>query len=126
MWCSRLCEFNSHKVLEIVQCSGQICIALGQNDRVVPAGWLTGEFCILSDYSVSGSIHSSSMKFIIKLFPEITNKSAPVRKQLVKQLRRNIRTVCRSVDDSLEVTGKWDMIEVETSLSEPADIATPG
>lgn len=64
------------------------------------------------------------MKFIIKLFPEITIKSAPVRKQLVKQLRRNIRTVCRSVDDSLEVTGKWDMIEVETALTDPADIAT--
>ncbi|MTI13600.1 tRNA uracil 4-sulfurtransferase ThiI [Sansalvadorimonas verongulae] len=64
------------------------------------------------------------MKFIIKLFPEITIKSAPVRKQLVKQLRRNIRTVCRSVDESLEVTGKWDMIEAESSLTDPADIAT--
>ncbi|WP_281647817.1 tRNA uracil 4-sulfurtransferase ThiI [Parendozoicomonas sp. Alg238-R29] len=64
------------------------------------------------------------MKFIIKLFPEITIKSAPVRKQLVKQLRRNIRTVCRPLDDTLEVTGKWDMVEVETSLAEPADIAT--
>ena len=63
------------------------------------------------------------MKFIIKLFPEITIKSAPVRKQLVKQLRRNIRTVCRSLDESLEVTGKWDMVEVETSLTDAADIA---
>ncbi len=64
------------------------------------------------------------MKFIIKLFPEITIKSAPVRKQLVRQLRRNIRTVCRSVDETLEVVGKWDMVEVETSVTDPADIAS--
>ncbi len=63
------------------------------------------------------------MKFIIKLFPEITIKSSPVRKQLVKQLRRNIRTVCRSLDEAIEVTGKWDMIEVESSSNEQTDIA---
>ncbi len=64
------------------------------------------------------------MKFVIKLFPEITIKSAPVRKQLVKQLRRNIRLVCRPVDPELEVVGKWDMIEVESRLEEKGDIAT--
>ena len=63
------------------------------------------------------------MKFIIKLFPEITIKSAPVRKQMVRQLRRNIRTVCRSVDENIEVTGKWDMVEIETSLTETSDLA---
>ncbi|CAM3432138.1 tRNA uracil 4-sulfurtransferase ThiI [Parendozoicomonas haliclonae] len=63
------------------------------------------------------------MKFIIKLFPEITIKSSPVRKQLVKQLRRNIRTVCRPLDESIEVTGKWDMLDVQTSSDEPSDVA---
>ncbi len=63
------------------------------------------------------------MKFVIKLFPEITIKSSPVRKQLVKQLRRNIRTVCRTVDEAIEVSGKWDMLEVESSSNDPALVA---
>ncbi len=63
------------------------------------------------------------MKFVIKLFPEITIKSSPVRKQLVKQLRRNIRTVCRAVDETIEVSGKWDMLEVESSSNDPVHIA---
>ena len=63
------------------------------------------------------------MKFVIKLFPEITIKSSPVRKQLIKQLRRNIRTVCRPVDEAIEVSGKWDMLEVESSSNETAHVA---
>ena len=63
------------------------------------------------------------MKFVIKLFPEITIKSSPVRKQLIKQLRRNIRSVCRPVDEAIEVSGKWDMLEVESSSNEAVHVA---
>ena len=63
------------------------------------------------------------MKFVIKLFPEITIKSSPVRKQLIKQLRRNIRSVCRPVDEAIVVSGKWDMLEVESSSNETAHVA---
>ena len=52
------------------------------------------------------------MKFIVKLFPEITIKSKPVRKQFVKQLRSNIRKILKRIDDSVEVVGQWDKIEV--------------
>ncbi|WP_020406716.1 tRNA uracil 4-sulfurtransferase ThiI [Hahella ganghwensis] len=52
------------------------------------------------------------MKFLVKLFPEITIKSRPVRKQLVKQLRVNIRKVLRQFDETVEVEGSWDKIEV--------------
>ncbi|MCK5893496.1 MAG: tRNA 4-thiouridine(8) synthase ThiI [Endozoicomonadaceae bacterium] len=62
------------------------------------------------------------MKFIIKLFSEITIKSTPVRKRFVKQLRRNIRNVCRPLDEQITATGTWDIIYVETVLSERPDI----
>ncbi len=55
------------------------------------------------------------MKFIIKLFPEITIKSAPVRKRFIKMLRKNIRAIVRRVDEDIDVSGVWDHIEVTTS-----------
>ena len=62
------------------------------------------------------------MKFIVKLFPEITIKSSPVRKRFVKQLRRNIRTVCKPLDEQVTATGTWDVIHVETQLTDRQDI----
>ena len=62
------------------------------------------------------------MKFIIKLFSEITIKSPPVRKRFVKQLRRNIRTVCKPLDEQVTATGTWDVIHVETRLTDQQDI----
>ncbi|MFC3152362.1 tRNA uracil 4-sulfurtransferase ThiI [Litoribrevibacter euphylliae] len=55
------------------------------------------------------------MKYIIKLFPEITIKSRPVRKQLIKQLKANLRNVLKRIDPKLTVTGQWDSVEVETA-----------
>ncbi len=60
------------------------------------------------------------MKFIVKLFPEITIKSKPVRTQFVKKLRRNIRTLLKAIDPQVEVVGGWDRIEIEPSSDEPA------
>ncbi|WP_422442499.1 MULTISPECIES: tRNA uracil 4-sulfurtransferase ThiI [unclassified Endozoicomonas] len=54
------------------------------------------------------------MKFIIKLFPEITIKTPPVRKRFIKQLRKNIRTILKRVDEDIEVAGTWDFIELAT------------
>jgi len=53
------------------------------------------------------------MKFIIKLFPEITIKSKPVRKQFVRQLRSNIKKILKRIDETVVVIGQWDKIEVE-------------
>ncbi len=58
-------------------------------------------------------VADARMKFLIKLFPEITIKSPPVRKRMIKQLRKNIRTVLRRIDPAVEVEGVWDKIEVE-------------
>ena len=62
------------------------------------------------------------MKFIIKLFSEITIKSSPVRKRMMRQLRKNIRRVCRPIDDLIAVRGEWDLIHVDTALTSPAEL----
>lgn len=60
------------------------------------------------------------MKFVVKLFPEITIKTKPVRKLLTKQLTQNIKNVLVKVTDDVKVTNLWDSIEVKT----PADATT--
>jgi thiamine biosynthesis protein ThiI len=57
------------------------------------------------------------MKYIIKLFPEITIKSRPVRKQMIKQLKANMRNVLKRIDPGIKITGQWDNIEVDTSTT---------
>lgn len=52
------------------------------------------------------------MKFIIKLFPEITIKSQSVRIRFIKMLTGNIRNVLKHYDESLAVVRHWDNIEV--------------
>ena len=59
------------------------------------------------------------MKLIVKVFPEITIKSRPVRKQFIRQLAKNIRTVLRDLDPALVVGGVWDNLEVQTRITEP-------
>jgi thiamine biosynthesis protein ThiI len=59
------------------------------------------------------------MKLIVKVFPEISIKSRPVRKQFTRQLARNIRTVLRDLDPALVVEGLWDNLEVRTELTDP-------
>lgn len=63
------------------------------------------------------------MKFIIKLFPEITIKSKPVRKLLIRQLRQNIKIIVGRIDPEAKVSGNWDYIDVSThqDLSESAN-----
>ncbi|MGK2889602.1 MAG: tRNA uracil 4-sulfurtransferase ThiI [Candidatus Malihini olakiniferum] len=52
------------------------------------------------------------MKFIIKLFPEITIKSQSVRLRFIKILTGNIRNVLKQYDYQLAVVRHWDYIEV--------------
>lgn len=52
------------------------------------------------------------MKFIIKLFPEISIKSKPVRQRFIKQLRQNISEVLKREFDQVTVQGYWDKVEV--------------
>lgn len=52
------------------------------------------------------------MKFIIKLFPEITIKSQSVRLRFIKILSTNIRNVLKQYDKTLAVVRNWDHIEV--------------
>jgi thiamine biosynthesis protein ThiI len=58
------------------------------------------------------------MKLIVKVFPEITIKSPPVRKRFIRQLAKNIRTVLRDLDPQLVVNGVWDNLEVQTQLTD--------
>ncbi|MGV3344807.1 tRNA uracil 4-sulfurtransferase ThiI [Enterobacteriaceae bacterium LUAb1] len=52
------------------------------------------------------------MKFIIKLFPEITIKSQSVRVRFIKILTGNIRNVLKQYDENLAVVRHWDHIVV--------------
>jgi len=58
------------------------------------------------------------MKLIVKVFPEITIKSRPVRKRFIRQLGRNIRTVLKDLDPALAVDGVWDNLEVVPRLDD--------
>ena len=63
------------------------------------------------------------MLFLVKLFPEITIKTRPVRRRFIRQLRKNIRSVLSEFDPSVSVVGEWDNLEVTTSTDNPEVIA---
>ncbi|WP_461480584.1 tRNA uracil 4-sulfurtransferase ThiI [Porticoccus sp.] len=52
------------------------------------------------------------MHFVIKLFPEITIKSTPVRKRMTRQLRENLRRLLRDLDASIQVDQDWEKLQV--------------
>lgn len=59
------------------------------------------------------------MKFVVRLFPEITIKSAPVRKRLTKMLTESLRVRLKRIDVSTRVMSDWDKIEVEVRNQDP-------
>lgn len=63
------------------------------------------------------------MHFIVKLFPEITIKSPPVRKRFIKHLRENLKELFRELSFPVQVTRDWDKIDVFAETEEPAAIA---
>ncbi len=48
------------------------------------------------------------MKLILKSFAEIAIKGRPVRRQFMRQLGKNIRTVLRDLDPAVKIVGEWD------------------
>lgn len=60
------------------------------------------------------------MKFIVKLFPEITIKSQTVRLRFIKMLAGNIRNILKTRVEDLAVVRHWDHIIVR-GKSEGAD-----
>lgn len=52
------------------------------------------------------------MKFIAKLFPEITIKSRPVRRRLIQRLQSNLQNLLKRIDNDIKVSGFWDKVEV--------------
>ncbi len=52
------------------------------------------------------------MKFIAKLFPEITIKSRPVRKRMIQRLQSNLHNILKRTSTDIKVQGHWDKVEV--------------
>ena len=52
------------------------------------------------------------MHFVVKLFPEITIKSAPVRKRMTRQLRDNLRRMFKPLHEGISVSRDWEKIEI--------------
>ena len=50
------------------------------------------------------------MKFIIRLFPEISIKSKPVRNRLIRQVRQNLVNVCKHHGISVNAYAQWDKL----------------
>jgi len=53
------------------------------------------------------------MIFIVRLFPEISIKSPPVRKRWTKHLTENLRTLSRRIHPKAKVINDWDKIEIK-------------
>lgn len=52
------------------------------------------------------------MIFTVRLFPEITIKSPPVRKRWTRQLTENLRLLGRRIHEGVKVLQEWDRIEL--------------
>ncbi len=63
------------------------------------------------------------MLFLVKLFPEITIKTRPVRRRFIRQLRKNIKSVLLEFDPGVTVLGEWDSLEVQTTTADPEVLA---
>ncbi|MGN0902572.1 MAG: THUMP domain-containing protein, partial [Succinivibrio sp.] len=50
------------------------------------------------------------MKFIIRLFPEISIKSKPVRNRLIRLVRQNLVNVCRHHGIAVNAFAQWDKV----------------
>jgi thiamine biosynthesis protein ThiI len=63
------------------------------------------------------------MHFIVKLFPEITIKSPPVRKRFTKHLRENLKNLLADVGTPVQVVREWDKLDVIAESNDPLHIA---
>jgi len=60
------------------------------------------------------------MHYLLKLFPEITIKSRPVRRQMTRCLVSNVRNALSPFGEAVRVKGGWDSLQVNTDGSLPA------
>ena len=58
------------------------------------------------------------MQFVIKIFPEVTIKSKPVRKQMIKRLQNNLANLLRSVHEQTKVIKDWDKLTVQVNVDD--------
>lgn len=56
--------------------------------------------------------HLIQMQFVVKLFPEITIKSPPVRKRFIRQLRDNLKILTKSINPEIRVTSDWEKLDI--------------
>ena len=52
------------------------------------------------------------MKFIVKLFPEVTIKSPPVKKRLIQRLQANLKIILQRIDPKIKVQRLWDRVDI--------------
>ncbi len=64
--------------------------------------------------------HLRDMHFIIKLFPEIIVKSAPVRRRFIKQLQRNLQRLTERLGYQVELERDWEKIQITAAGDDPA------
>lgn len=50
--------------------------------------------------------------YLLKISPEIAIKTDPVRRKQLRQLRRNVRRIMRTLDEDIQVRPGWDRIDV--------------
>jgi thiamine biosynthesis protein ThiI len=53
------------------------------------------------------------MKFVVKLFPEMTIKSRPVRKRFIQRLQSNLKIILQRIEPNIKVRGLWDRVDIE-------------
>ncbi|MBC3875556.1 tRNA uracil 4-sulfurtransferase ThiI [Undibacterium flavidum] len=57
------------------------------------------------------------MNYVVKLFPEITLKSASLRRRYITALQINIHTILSSIDQEIKVLREWDRLVVQVTPS---------
>ena len=63
------------------------------------------------------------MQFVVKYFSEIVMKSKPVRRQFVRQLEENLRSVLRDIDPAVVLHRSWDKLRVESRQEDAGVLA---
>jgi thiamine biosynthesis protein ThiI len=59
------------------------------------------------------------MQYTVKVFPEITIKSRPVRMRFIRMLCDNLRSLLKPIDPDLAIEKNWDRVQVIISNNHP-------
>ena len=58
------------------------------------------------------SLPRPRMQYTVKVFPEITIKSRPVRTRFIRQLCDNLRVLLKPIDPAVQIQKDWDRVQV--------------